>query len=217
MITFRRLLLDKALSEAESKMVGRVLDIGGKKENKRGNFRPPTRLTATWKYLNTDATTNPDFCCPAETIPTPPSSFDTVIMTEVLEYIQDPGLVLREIHRIMAPGAICVLTAPFLCPVHGDWEGDRQRFTEIKLRELAEAAGFAAESIAPMGGLGAVIYDLLYTSLGYARPEGKPADFRLRLLELAFPVFRLLDWATRKQRRFINTGYFVTLRCKESD
>ncbi len=52
MITFTRHYLDQFLMETN--FFGKVLDIGGKKENKRGKFVPPIEKVESWEYLNTD-------------------------------------------------------------------------------------------------------------------------------------------------------------------
>lgn len=215
-LTFRRRLLDEALAGAVPFLRGRVLDVGGKKAGKRGDFRPPMDRVASWAYANPDPATEPDFLCGAEAIPADAGSFDTAVMTEVLEYVPDPAAAFREVHRVLVPGGRLILTVPFLCPMHGDWESDRARFTEVRLRELAAAAGFETESLEPMGSLGSVIHDLLHAALGYARADARPARLRRRLLGMAAPLFRALDALSLSQRKYVHTGYFLRLRKPEA-
>jgi SAM-dependent methyltransferase len=214
MITYRRRLLDRALYGAVPLMKGRVLDVGGKKTGKRGAFRPPLDKVASWSYLNPDAATGPDFCCGSESIPAVDGSFDTLVMTEVLEYLEDPATSLAEAARVLSPGGRLILTVPFLHALHGDWEADRQRLTEVKLRELSLAAGFEVERLETMGSLGAVVHDLLHASLAYAGSNGGRGPSRLMssLLGFSFPFFRALDAFTGRQGKYINTGYFLSLR-----
>jgi len=110
LITFRRHYLDKFLSG--TRFYGRVLDIGGKKENKRGQFRPPLDKVENWEYLNIDETTNPDYFCSAESIPVKDETFDMVLMTEVLEHLEHPELVLAEAHRVLKKKGVLVATMP---------------------------------------------------------------------------------------------------------
>ena len=58
MITKHRFYIDKFLNSQKKYMQGEVLDIGGKKDNKRGNFAPPYNLVKSWKFLNNDKSTN---------------------------------------------------------------------------------------------------------------------------------------------------------------
>lgn len=44
--------------------------------------------------------------------PFPDASFDTVISFQVIEHIEDDQLFLQEIHRVMRPGAVALITTP---------------------------------------------------------------------------------------------------------
>jgi SAM-dependent methyltransferase len=164
-ITFRRHYLDKSLSSTTFK--GKVLDIGGKKDNKRGSFRPPLNKVDSWEYLNTDDSTNPDYCCSAEDIPIDNEKFDIVLMAEVLEHLENPSKVLQEAYRITKFSGKIIATMPFLYPIHAD-PYDYQRWTPERIKLEFEKVGFTIEKIVPMGSVFAVIYDLLYVSLGMA-------------------------------------------------
>ncbi len=51
-------------------------------------------------------------------IPAPDSSFDAIICSEVLEHIPEPTHALDEFYRLLKPGGIMILTAPFASLVH---------------------------------------------------------------------------------------------------
>jgi SAM-dependent methyltransferase len=214
LITLRRAWLDHALERAKPHMRGDVLDVGGRKENRRGDFRPPVEAVSSWRFLNPDASSRPDFLGVAERIPLPDASVDTALMMEVIEYLADPGRALDEIRRVLRPGGTCLLSSPLLMAIHGDSGGDRQRFTRLRLIELAEGAGFAVESAEGLGSLGSVLHDLLHAALGYAagHPQGRPWSLARRLLAVSVPLFRWLDRRSARQSGHINTGYFLVLR-----
>jgi len=211
--SFRRYFLDRLLLQHQYLFTGHVLDVGGKKTEKRGLFSPPVDQVKDWKYLNTDACTNPDYCAPVEEIPLSDHSVDTVLMTEVLEYISERDLALKEICRVLTPGGGLILTIPFLHPIHGDFQDDRVRYTPVALLETLEKCGFSAEKIDPMGSVGSVIYDIFRTSFGYAS-KGVVSSIFGKVLPLFWPFFYLLDMMTQRQRQFINTGYFIVARKK---
>jgi 2-polyprenyl-3-methyl-5-hydroxy-6-metoxy-1,4-benzoquinol methylase len=48
----------------------------------------------------------------AETIPFPDASFDVVTLCEVIEHLEDPSIVLKEIRRVLKNGGCLVLTTP---------------------------------------------------------------------------------------------------------
>ena len=66
-LTFRRYYIDSLMDAQVFR--GKVLDVGGHKVNKRGNYKPNLKDVEAWHYLNIDAATKPDFCCPADNIP----------------------------------------------------------------------------------------------------------------------------------------------------
>ena len=51
-------------------------------------------------------------------IPVEDESFDVVLCSEVLEHIPEPTHALDEFYRILKPGGVCILTAPFASLVH---------------------------------------------------------------------------------------------------
>ncbi|MFN7752496.1 MAG: class I SAM-dependent methyltransferase [Pseudomonadota bacterium] len=51
-------------------------------------------------------------------IPAPDSSFDAVLCSEVLEHVPEPGRALDEFARLLRPGGVLILTAPFASLVH---------------------------------------------------------------------------------------------------
>jgi SAM-dependent methyltransferase len=192
-------------------MKGRVLDVGGKKIGRRGDFVPPLDQVESWKYLNTDEKSQPDYFCTAEDIPLEDASTDTVIMTEVLEYLPYPHNVFEEIHRVLTKNGHVILSTPFLNPVHGDHWVDRARYTPVMLKEMIEEAGFKLKSLEPMGSTGAVIFDTLRVSFGYASASGNKL-FLNTILRIFRPFFKLIDYLTVGQKKYINTGYFMVLK-----
>lgn len=164
LLTCRREILDRFLTEHQNVMLGHVIDIGGKKDNKRGFFAPPIDKVLSWKYVNIDAPTNPDYFCSAEKIPLKDSSIDTFMLCEVLEHLENPDQILRECFRIIKRGGYGIITMPFLFPIHADpW--DFQRWTDTKLRQMLDSLGFQVVELCHMGGVGAVILDLLHIKL----------------------------------------------------
>jgi len=187
-------------------MRGDVIDIGGKKENKRGAFRPPKDVSS-WEYLNIDASVNPDYCCSAEDIPVKDCHFDSALMCEVIEHLENPEGVIRESFRILKKGGVLILTAPFLYPYHAD-PYDFQRITDVKLRAMLNKAGFSEIEIRSMGGTGSVIHDILYVSFS----KVKRGSLLLKALKISKPLFLFMDRVLNKSERFITTGYFVVAK-----
>lgn len=146
--THHRYLLDQLLTEHCSLMLGLIVDIGGKKVKQRGNFVPPQGDNIRWVYLNLSKETSPDIVATAQMIPLKSNSADCVVCCELLEHLKDPRQCCLEIHRILKPNGVLILSAPFLYPVHPDPE-DHFRFTSEQMRYLCR--DFEIIKIIPMG------------------------------------------------------------------
>jgi SAM-dependent methyltransferase len=68
--------------------------------------------TGTWDNSRIDIVSD------ITSIPVKEASFDVVLCTEVFEHIPDPVSAIRELHRILRPGGLMILTAPFASLTH---------------------------------------------------------------------------------------------------
>ncbi|HVB56386.1 MAG TPA: class I SAM-dependent methyltransferase [Candidatus Acidoferrales bacterium] len=103
-------------------------------------------------------------------LPWPPGSFDTLILSEVLEHLVDPWSVLCKLRPLMKPGATIFASSPNISHysvirmlLRGEWRlADRgimdrthlRWFTPITYRELFESAGYRVDSareVVPLG------------------------------------------------------------------
>ena len=61
--------------------------------------------------------------------------FDAILCTEVLEHLHTPHQGIAEMHRVLKPDGMLVLTTRFVYPLH-DVPGDYYRFTKYGLEHL---------------------------------------------------------------------------------
>jgi SAM-dependent methyltransferase len=59
-----------------------------------------------------------DIICDIVAIPEPDASFDAVLCTEVLEHLPDPVRAIDEMSRLLRPGGMMIITAPFWSMTH---------------------------------------------------------------------------------------------------
>lgn len=71
------------------------------------------------------------------TLPFREESVDTVVCTGVLEHVRDPARAVRELRRIMKPGARLFVEVPFMQTVHASPD-DYSRWTSDGLRRLLQ-------------------------------------------------------------------------------
>lgn len=210
--SFRREYLDDLLALQSNAMLGEILDIGGKRDGKRGEFRPPD-TGAHWKYLNIAPETNPDFCCDAETIPVGNETFDVVVLCEVLEHLENPEKVLGEACRVLKLKGALLASIPFIFPYHSD-PCDYQRWTSPKIKKSMSSAGFSEIAVLPMGGIVAVIHDLVMNYCGRST-GGIGSRIMRNILPSMRPILKSLDRATLEgDNPPITTGYFVIAKKK---
>lgn len=209
----RRRYLDAFLSATPWQ--GRVLDVGGKKTNKRGTFRPPLASVECWNYVNTEAATEPDYLASAEQMPIQDCSYDMVLLSEVLEHLGEPEKALAEASRVLRPGGALVCAAPFLYPLHADPE-DYQRWLPARYKKVLGALGFRGITVIPMGGFFAVSYDLLQlASRAWLRTAA--GGWKRTAMQHAVPgVLHILFKLDQRHRTFLcphfTTGYYVFAR-----
>ena len=210
MRSLRREHLDRLLSKYKKYIKKNVLDIGGKKVGKKGFFSLEPSSVNYVKYLNPDKKTKPDYLCNAEKIPTKDNVFDTVIITEVLEYVENVSKTLNEIKRVTKKNSYIIVSIPFLVPVHGDFLLDKRRYTEEKLKKIFLQNSFKIKHLEYIGSVFAVIFDLIFVTLGYSAV--KKNYFLLKILNSLRFIFSFFDSFFLHNSKFITTGYFFILK-----
>ena len=212
--SYRRFLLDKFLKASSPVMRGNVIDLGGKKNNKRGRFLPPKDNVASWVFVNLDQSTEPDLLEDVCNTSLDSNSADCVICTEVLEHISTPQLCVDEALRLVKPEGTVIATIPFMHPVHAD-PHDYQRFTADGLRRLF--VDFNEVEILSMGGFYGTLGALLEQRI---KKRGRP-NLRHKLSSsLIKRLSRIAYWQDSRLKRKgvahffpeFTTGYFVIAR-----
>jgi SAM-dependent methyltransferase len=161
----------------------RVLDLGGHKFNKRGQFDInllPLRIMVANLLLEKGA----DLCCDACCLPIPQNQFDAVICAELLEHVRLPDRVIQESFRVLKPGGALLISVPFLYRIHAD-PFDYGRYTKHYWQDLLNETGFASFEIQSQGLFYSVIVDYLrqYINSRWRQPFLIPARWMLRIYQ----------------------------------
>ena len=128
----------------------RVVDIGAGEAPYRHLFQHVDYVTVDWEQSPHDGARRSDIIASADSIPLPDASVDAVVMTEVLEHINNPLATLREMARILKVDGQILLTVPFVWILH-EMPHDYYRYTPSALRNLLEDAGFDQVEVIPRG------------------------------------------------------------------
>jgi SAM-dependent methyltransferase len=87
-------------------------------------------------------------------LPFADAMFDAALAKDILEHVDDPLAVAREVHRVLRPGGILLASVVMARPSRlWDDYTHKRGFTARSARRLLEDAGFVVEDIWRMGGV----------------------------------------------------------------
>lgn len=163
----------------------RVLDVGC-------GYKPYAPLFAPYAetYVGVDSGDQaaPDLVGTAEELPVEDASFDVVVCSQVLEHVDDPARVVRELHRATAPGGR-VLASTHGVHVYHPSPQDLWRWTHTGLERLfSENGDWASVTVRPGAGTTATLGYLIGTYIDLLAQ-------RLRAQPLARPLIALINRA----------------------
>jgi SAM-dependent methyltransferase len=172
---------------------GRLLDVGCGSKPWRGLFAQHVDEHVGIDFVPSERDpTAVDIVAGAYDIPLPDDDADTVLMTSVLEHLEEPERGIAEAYRLVKPGGHLILTAPFIWPIH-EAPRDFFRYSPYGLQYLLEEAGFEVVEVQPLAGA----WTTFSLELSYAlRPYRRGA-----LRPVVDGVSRLAQWAAGRWDR----------------
>lgn len=96
-----------------------------------------------------------------EPVPLPDAAYDTIICTDVLEHIAEPGRLMSEIARMLKPGGNLVLGVPFYYCLHEE-PHDYFRYTKHALKKFCADNALEVLTLEPYGGAPEILVDVTY-------------------------------------------------------
>ena len=156
-----------------------VLEISGSGLHSRFNFR----TYRTVQYPDYDVCQGP----------LANEQFDLVIAEQVFEHVLRPERAAANVHQMLRPGGIFVISTPFLLKIHRE-PMDLYRWTEGGMRQLLETAGFTVTSTASWGNLECLFADM---SPGLQWTVYEPLRHSLENQ----PQFAIVVWAFAEKRK----------------
>lgn len=185
-----------------------MLDVGCSRKPYYPLFAPFAR-----SYVGVDMSDSPgipDCLGSAETLPFRDGSFDVVLSTQMIAYLDDPRAGLAEWRRVLRPGGLLLLGTHGLFPNMRD----RWRYTDTGLVHLVGAAGFELVELLPSGGAAMALFQLLALYVNLAMEMAPPLRRPLGALVAPLNVLGVaLDrLAGRRAAHFASANYLVVAR-----
>lgn len=149
-------------------------------------------------------------CDLSKTLPLEDESMDTVILSDVLEHIIIPKLLLGEIYRVLRPNGTILLNTPFAYPEH-EKPYDYFRYTEFFYRKIAKELGYEPVVIKKVGGEKEVIVTLIGKYLNMHWTGG--TDFAEWINRFAYKRWKSAPQSSEKDN--VCLGYFVILKKRD--
>jgi SAM-dependent methyltransferase len=184
------------ISRDGAKLRGTLLDLGCGSQPYRQYLRGVARYVgldypSTRECLATKV--KAEVLGDARTIPFADQSFDGVLCSQVLEHVDRPETVVREMYRILKPGGVGLISVPFFYNLHME-PHDYFRFSPYGIKELLERNGLAVRQLRGQGGIGTLLVQMFHNWLfsGLAR-TARGHMFQKALLALLLPLLLLLS------------------------
>lgn len=150
-----------------------------------------------------------DFACDlTEPLRFDDESFDTIILSDVLEHIPNPEDLWREMARILRPQGTLILNVPFFYWIHAH-PYDFHRYTRFALERLAALNGFDVVRLEPLGGVVEVAADVSAKIAATLPFAGRPIASSLQAAALGFNNTKLGARAVAKTAEHFPLGYFM--------
>jgi len=120
---------------------GEVLDVGCGRKPYRAYLQASGYVGLDVDTSVTRKLATADVFYDGKTFPFHDASFDGVLCSQVFEHVFTPTEFLGEIHRVLRPGGVLLLTVPFVWDEH-EQPYDFARYSSFGIKAIMEKAGF---------------------------------------------------------------------------
>lgn len=139
---FSRRSLLKEMTGVAAQLRGRMVDVGCGQQPYRHLFDVNEYCGVELDTELNRRTKRADFFYDGKTLPFASSNFDALLCNQVLEHVPDDEAFIAELVRVVKPGGLLLLTAPFVWDEH-EQPYDFKRYTSFGIHALMERHGLS--------------------------------------------------------------------------
>ncbi len=174
---------------------GKLIDVGAGRAKYRELLKPHIKeyvaidnLSSDYQYKSEQDKKRVNHVGDASSLPFDSNEFDSALCTELIEHVEDPLEVVREVYRVLKPGAYFILASGWLSPFHEEPK-DYWRFSEDGYKILGSKAGFDFIETKPQGGMFTSLVYIIARNIElrgnrWAKRGLRKVDFLKRMIEL---------------------------------
>lgn len=152
-------------------------------------------------------------CDLTQRLPLDDASFDTIILSDVLEHIPEPLLLWGEMARILSSGGRVLMNVPFYYPLH-EIPYDYYRYSSYALRRFAESHGFEVLQLQAIGGSPEILADIVAKHLQFVPVIGGLAAKFIQWFVLYITRTTIGRKLSEKSSERFPLGYFMVVEKK---
>lgn len=158
---FVRKAILNAIIEQSHNFRNIVLDIGAGNSPYKSIITSSNQTVIYWAVDIPNKTySKPNIVWDGKSLPFANDIACAVILTEVLEHVPNPAMLISDIYRVLKSTGQVFITLPFIWPLH-DTPHDYFRYTPWSLTNLLSTAGFEDINIRALGGWDASLAQML--------------------------------------------------------
>ena len=150
------------------------------------------------------------YCDLTEPLPFENESFDSIILSDVLEHIPAPEVLLCEMFRVLSRGGVALINVPFYYWLH-ESPYDYYRYTEFALNRFASLTGFTVITLNSIGGVPEILTDI-HAKYWLTHFCGKFISISVQKAMSFFLKTRMGKRISEKTGKLFPLGYFLVIQ-----